>query len=199
MDPIILAAYDPHAHDRAPVVQAAALATALGGSLVVASVYDSTPELDPDAGSIWQEERKVPVRQALATVGEELASTHPHLRVQLREFDAPGAAHGLRRAMDAIRPALTVLGSRADAAPGTARAGHAAHYLLRHSRRAVEVVPAAAQPGPMQTIGVAVTDSPESSLLLAAACDLAEAAGGSLHLLCPMPSTVASEHDPANR
>jgi nucleotide-binding universal stress UspA family protein len=145
-----------------------------------------------DDGTFWDDSREAAL-QPLEVVRDDLIRSYPGLGAETAVIEAGSAGPGLVLAIDGLRPALAVFGSRDGTPAGVVHAGRTVHHVLQRVRCAVGVAPGAAAAPRFRTIGVAVTDTPEGWRALAAAAALARRADARLRILPVLPPTVESQ------
>ena len=180
----IIVGYDASERAEDALALAAVLRDALGAELVVAGVVDLEPlgglgvpaHFDPEAQRESARERIRPAAERLGAEVEVVTGT--------------SAAHGLTALAEGTDSDLIVIGSCRRSLPGRVMAGSVGERLLQGSSCAVIVAPArygGREHYGVRTVACGIVATDDSRVALAAATELARAAGATLKLVSVAP------------
>jgi nucleotide-binding universal stress UspA family protein len=158
----IIAAYDPYAEDRSPVVLALAAAEATGSPVVAVAVHAWTP-----------------AKEAVAA----MRRLHDDLGVETTIVDDVSVPRGLHITARAKRAGLIVVGSTRRGRTGRVVTGSTAERLLQGAPCPVALAPSRYERAELKTIAVGFVDTPEGHEALAAAHALAVRFGARLRVV----------------
>jgi nucleotide-binding universal stress UspA family protein len=168
----IIAAYDPYADDRSPILLALTAAELTGARVVAASVIshgctavdgvDRDPEPD---------------------VTDALRRLHADLGVETRIVPGLSVPHGLHELARETGAALIVVGSTDRGVAGRVLTGSTAERLLHGVSCPVALAPREYARTPLKTIAAGFVDTPEGHEALTAAHALAARSGARLRVI----------------
>lgn len=183
----IAAAVDSRAEGDDAVVLATAIARAVGGDLILASIEPELPLLLP--GGDWRRMR----RETKAMLGRTRDAFASEARAAIHADLSP--ARGLRRVLRYHHRQLVVCGSSHRGESGRASVGHTTRQLIEAGQYALAIA-ARGLSGhgelSIKRVGVGYDGGPEASAALACAAGIAEACGARL-----MVRGVIDDHVPA--
>jgi nucleotide-binding universal stress UspA family protein len=186
----ILVGYSPESVDRGPVDFAAAVARLTGAAVTVAVVHPGGSQVDRLAGGEFGHEATADGRDTGEPLVAELRAGGIDAEVHVVEHSTP--ARGLAAAIDAVDPALVVLGSGEGG-----RLGSTAERLVHGAPCAVAVVPRGYRPGAgPRVIGAAYAPSAEGGEALRAAARVAALAGGRARAIMALSPKHAADQSP---
>lgn len=168
----IIVGYDGSAHAEDALALGHLLAKTTGAELVVAGVFPELAPVRASAGDVEVEHADL-VERAARSVGAEAEAV-----------PSSSPARGLHELAEEIDADLLVVGSYGKATLGRVLAGSVAQRLLQGSPCAVAVAPAGyrnTEPG-LRVLAVGYDGLPEAKEALAAAVEIAEAAGATLRI-----------------
>lgn len=183
MERQVIVGFDGSEHARDALALGALLAQARDARLVAACVYVYRSLAGAAASTDDDYERHL---RAYAEASLEQATELTDLPLELVPVAARSVAEGLHRLAEARKADIVVVGSSHVGAIGRVMAGSVPERLMHGAPCAVAIAPrgyAATAPRRLATIAAAWDEITGSDLALAAAADLARAAGAELHAI----------------
>src|SRR5687768_16800953 len=186
----IVAGFDPHGADDAPVLFGLAAARFTGAPLIVAAVTGGRAALYTADGE-FPEELSAEAREALDRLRERLQD-HAPVRCDVQLIEAASPARGLAIALEDLHAGLGVVGATDRGALARTVVGSTAERVIHGAPCPIAVVPHGFAGGELRNLGVAFTASEEGEQALRSGVALAHAAGAPLRVITVLPEKQGS-------